>query len=400
MKYSGMNFENVKNNNRSAILHVLNSEGPLSRKDIAKKTGLTAASVTQICTEFMEEGVLVELGEAVEEKRAGRKKILVDICGTYKYLLCISIESDVTYISVTDCKGNILENREIPTDKEEKEEAFLEKVASVSTELLWKQNIAKKDILGAAVSVPGIVDREKGVSLNTISIWKHPVAVAEILENKLEIPVVVENNLKTSAESEILFGKGKTDGNLILVKWGPGVGSSMIIDRKIYHGENDMAAELGHVTLGKNGKVCNCGRKGCLETEISTHAFIEDIQRIYQEGKTEDMPQLTAWLKDNTMTYRNASQWMALKDTAIQDLIEDKLDKLAFCLRNYMALFDAKYIILTGYIFEQEGMVDRFIQAYRGYDEQISEELFQISDFPERVHHIEPLAVALNEWFY
>ena len=202
MTFRGINLENVKNNNRSAILQLLNNNGAMSRKDIAGRTGLTAASVTLICTELLDEGIIVELGEAVEEKRAGRKKILVDLNPSYKSILCIGIESDETFISVTDCKGNVLNSEILITDKKAGPEDFLEKIAMESARLLWDKGITKNDVLGAAVSVPGEVDREHGVSINTFSIWNTPVRIADILTKKLGIPIVVENNLKTSAESE------------------------------------------------------------------------------------------------------------------------------------------------------------------------------------------------------
>ncbi len=75
MKYQGMNLENVKSRNQSAIIGLLYDHGPMSRKDIAEAVGLTAASVTLICTELIENGIIVELGEVTTEKRAGRKKI-------------------------------------------------------------------------------------------------------------------------------------------------------------------------------------------------------------------------------------------------------------------------------------------------------------------------------------
>ena len=210
MKYRGINLENVKYNNRSAILHILNNSGAMSRKDIAAKTGLTAASVTLICTELLEEGIIRELGEAVEEKRAGRKKILVDINPSYKYILCVGIEADETYISVADCKGSVIVSEILATDKKAAPEQFLEQISIVSTGLLWDKGISKNDLLGAAVSVPGEVDRKQGISINTFSIWNKPVRIADILTQKLGIPIVVENNLKTSAESEMLFGSGRS----------------------------------------------------------------------------------------------------------------------------------------------------------------------------------------------
>lgn len=84
MGRTGINLENVRVRNKSAILSLLNSQDAMSRKDIAKVVGLTPAAVTLLCTEMMEEGMILEKGELQEEKRAGRKKVLVDINDAYK----------------------------------------------------------------------------------------------------------------------------------------------------------------------------------------------------------------------------------------------------------------------------------------------------------------------------
>ena len=88
MRYQGINLENVKRKNQSAVLRILNDRGTMSRKDIATVMGLTAASVTMICTELLDAGMIVELGEAEGEKKAGRKKILIDINYDFKTLGC------------------------------------------------------------------------------------------------------------------------------------------------------------------------------------------------------------------------------------------------------------------------------------------------------------------------
>ncbi|SDB53545.1 Sugar kinase of the NBD/HSP70 family, may contain an N-terminal HTH domain [Pseudobutyrivibrio sp. YE44] len=400
MKYQGINLENVKNNNRSAILHILNNEGAMSRKDIAKKAGLTAASVTLICNELIDEGIINELGEAVEEKRAGRKKILVDINPLYKYILCICIETDETYISITNLKGLVLDSITILTEKKGKPEIFLEKIAVESAKIMWGKGISKNDVLGAAVSVPGLVDREKGISVNSFSIWTKPVPVGKILSEKLGIRVVVENNLKTSAENEILFGDGKEDANFIILKWGPGVGSAIITDHCIYGGANGMSAEIGHVSVNKDGKPCNCGMKGCLETEISTHAIMDDIQAEYEKAPKK-MPGLEQWFNEgNEMTYKNVDEWAEISDEKILDIFDSKIEMLAFSMRNYRTLLDPGKVILMGYMFDVEGIYKRFIQKYKEYDSSLKEGVFIKSENSIRENHIEPLATALNEWFY
>jgi predicted NBD/HSP70 family sugar kinase len=379
MKYQGINLENVKLSNRSSILLLLNNNGAMSRKDIAETVGLTAASVTLICSELMEEGIIVELGEAAEEKRAGRKKILVDINPEYRNVLCIAVESDTTYIAVTDMKGNMLCGCTLPTDKHAKPEQFFRNVTDECQRLFWKNNIVREKLLGAAVTIPGSVDRKRGISLNTYSIWTESIPVADLIKKDLGLQVVVENNLKAYAQTEVYFGLGRTVSNLFILKWGPGVGASIIIDGKIYQGSNKMAGEIGHMTAVKDGRSCNCGRKGCLETYVSTKAIADDVQK--ELDKYED------------------SEDKLTRDTNIEKIIDNKIDMLAFNLKNSISILDPKNVVLIGYMFEIPGYMERFIKAYKEYDPLVPDDFFVKTNLSVNRDHTEGLAVFLNETF-
>jgi len=396
MRYQGINLGNVKISNRSSILRLLNNYGAMSRKDIAEAVGLTAASVTLICTELLEEGVIVELGEAEEEKRAGRRKILVDINHAYKNVITIAIEADDTYISVTDIGGQVKCHNEISTDKTMEPEKFLKFICDESKRMLWENDILKDSILGVAVTVPGKVDRSKGVSLNTYNIWTAPVPVAQVMTKELGFPIIVENNLKAYAQSEIYFGKGKEEGNLFLLKWGPGVGAAIIVDQHIYQGANGMAAEIGHMTEGVDGRLCNCGRRGCLEAYISTHAIINDIK-----AAKIPMPILKEWLDaGNEMRYNNTAKWASLQDEGLQNIIKEKVCRLAHNVRNAISLIDPDRVVLLGYMFEVPGLYDIFIDCYKNYDDAVGEDFFVKSQLSVGQNHTEGLAVVLEELFF
>ena len=395
MKYQGINLGNVKLSNRSSILRLLNNHGAMSRKDISEAVGLTAASVTLITTELLEEGVIIELGEAEEEKRAGRKKILVDINHAYKNVLCIAIEADETYITVTDLGGNVKCAFSKATNKSISAEEFLVNISSECKRILWENNILKDAILGVAVTVPGKVNRTQGISLNTYNIWTDEVKIADILSKELGFKVIVENNLKAYAQSEIYFGRGKEENDLFLLKWGPGVGSAIIVDQQIYQGANGMAAEIGHMSAGGD-RLCNCGRRGCLETYISTHAIINDIMAI-----KDTMPALEQWLSDgNEITTQNVKDWLVIDDLNLKSLINKKVEILARSTRNAISMIDPARVVLTGYIFDIPGMYESFLEAYKSYDDKVEPDFFMKSELSEGINHTEGLAVILEELFF
>lgn len=375
-----MNLENVKLNNQSAVLRLLNDRGAMSRKDIAEEVGLTAASVTSICTELLEKNIIKELGEVAEEKRAGRKKILVDINSDYKRILCIAIETDETYISITDMKGNIVDSFKLATDWEIGPEKFFEKAASEAGRLLWDNNVSKDMLLGCGVTVPGKVDSEKGQSLGAYSIWKKILPIRDIVKDLLGTEVYVENNLKAAALYEILFGKGRDEKNLFLLKWGPGVGSAMIIDGKVYNGASNMAGEIGHTTLGKDGRPCGCGRKGCLELYVSTNAIMDDIQLFLGDA--------TAYHKDINL----------IAGEEVESLMDEKMDRLAQSLRNAVSLLDPNRVVVLGDIFDVSGIYERFARIYKQYDDSVEEDFIVKSGLDNIKGHVAPVSMVLDDF--
>jgi len=362
MEHKGINLEEVKKNNRAAVLRTLNREGALSRKNIAEAVGLTQASVSIIVSEMINEGLLVELGELEEEKRAGRKKILVAINCDFKYVLSLGIEADKTYISVVNLSGKVIAGNVIDTPAVGSvlPEQFLATVCSKFKDLMWEEHISKDKILAVGVSLPGEVDNANGISVRAYNVWDQPVNVRAIVEQELGIDTVVENNVKAYAMMELIFGSGKNGDDLFLLKWGPGVGSAIIIDNKLYAGANGKAGEIGHIIANKNGKLCSCGSRGCLETEISASA---------------------------------------LKEEKSKNIIFDKIDNFALTIRNSIRYLDPNKIVMWGYLFDEEQYLERFIEAYKKYDPTVKDDFFIKSSLSAKDEHTEALAIVFERLF-
>ena len=277
MKHTGINMGRVKKQNRASILNYICETGPVSRKDIAEATGLTPAAVTQICTEFMEQKILFETGEIGESSGAGRKKILVDIDYNYAYIFGVNIEQENTTIALTNMKGDLKELETIKTQSYKSPQALLSQIANVCQQIIGRNIRLEKKIAGISVGITGIVDKETGNSIRAYGIWEEEVAVCEILEDKLRIPAIIENNVNAFATAELMYGLGKQYENLLVIKWGPGVGSTIVIDNKVYDGRKSKAAELGHFIIERDGQLCSCGRRGCLETKVSYPSMARQI---------------------------------------------------------------------------------------------------------------------------
>lgn len=398
MEYTGINLGNVKVSNRSAILKLLNDQGPTSRKDIALSLGLTPASVTQICSELIAAGVLVERDGVAGERRAGRRKVPVDINYRYRFVLTFCIEAQETCVAVSDLHGDLLGKKTLPTDTQVSPGEFLAVLADEAKILMWEHQIPREMMLGIGISVPGAVDRAKGVSERAYRIWDERVEVADVLSAQLGLPAIIENNVKAFAKGEQVFGAGREWDDLLFVKWGPGVGSAAVIRNQIYDGVGYRGVEIGHLVVTKGGRLCRCGRHGCLETEVSTHAVVQKIQAACTK---ESMPELWEIVDGDPqgIAPRDIGTCLSANDPVLWQIMDDVIDELARATVNALTLLAPDKAIIYGYMFGYQQVKDRFLAACASYDGAYNDGYILASRLEAKSDFIGPLAVAVDELF-
>jgi len=384
MKRQGMNMERVKHQNRALILGYINDNGPVSRKDIALATGLTPASLTQISNQLISEGLLFELGTSDHPTGVvGRKKVLLDIDAASFLVYTVNIEPGTTTVAVCDLKGRLIKGADgkwlqktIYTDRSKQPEAFLKLCADECLALgaqLTDQVRAK--ISCVSVGVTGIVDIENGVSVHAYGVWERRVDVRGVLGEALGLEVIIENNVDALAQAELLFGEGRSKDNLLIIKWGPGVGSTIVTDGRIYKGRQGKTAELGHFIVKKNGRQCSCGRCGCLETEVSYYTLRE---------------KLDFTLDDLGEKYQNAP-------ADVKAYIDSAIDLFARCIVNAGTLIAPNRIVLAGGMFRSAVIRDALIKACSRYDSVYNEKRIIYTSLHGREGFVGPAAVYASK---
>ena len=375
-------MERVKKENRSLILKYINDNGPVSRIDIAKATGLTAASVTQITTALISEGILHETGIRSESSGpAGRKKVLIGINAESAYVISVNIEIETTTIAICDLLGEVLTAgskrlfRALPTESSVSPEDFLSKISDCCRELLLALSKQKqKKIKCVSIGIPGLVDSTAGISLHAYGIWDEPVNIAAFFEDALGYPVLLENNVDAFATAEILFGLGRSQDNLLVIKWGPGVGSTIVIDKKVYQGRHGKTAELGHFIVEKEGRKCSCGRNGCLETVVSQKA-LQAIMEFQPDSFGE--------------AYENAS-------APVKRKIDSHIDLFARSIVNTCTIIAPNRIVLSGILFKSPLIRNMLIDYCKKYDPSYGENRILYTGLSAKETYLGPVAIYLN----
>ncbi len=407
MKKKGINLENVKIKNKSTILKLLNDQGAMSRKDIAHKVSLTPASVTMLCAELMNDNILIETGSIDGANKVGRKKVMVSINYNYKSILSITIEKKYTYIFVCDLKGDVITHKKIKTNIVVTPYEFLIQLSKECKELLWDSNQNIKNILGIGICIPGIVDRKKGISVHAYGIWKEEVLIKKYMEEFMNCNVEVENNVKAFAEGELIYGYGRKYNNLLFIKWGPGVGSAIIIDNQIYEGKDNKAAEIGHYIIEVDGLKCQCGRNGCLETRVSSAAIVNKISQIYSK---EDTPKLYDYTIGDISTFTEDSFMESIKNcNKIPDYLCDELtikslnhniERLARAIVNVITMLSPDQTILFGDIMDNKYIEKRFIENCEKFDPAYNKDYISKSSLNNKSSFIGPTALVARKYFF
>ena len=403
MVNKGINIGIMKKQNRENILRLLTENGMMSRKDIAKVLGLTPAALSIITGEMLAEGVLLEKGQQIEaDKKAGRKKILLDINAEFRYVLGISIDSDYTSIGISNLKGETVAAINKSNNKIYQQldpESVLRTIKEYCITLLWQNNLKKEEILGVGFGIIGPVDQREGVSKNAYGLFNERVPVKKILEDYLQIPVQVENNVRSLALAELAEQDDKIN-NMLFVKYGPGIGAAIVINGEIYCGSNNSAGEIGHNILCYDGEPCKCGRRGCLETLASEWAILKKVRKIFSRKETPVLYARVAGNKE-AITMSKVIESAINGDLILQEIIEKAIYYTALAVNNAITLYDPDSVVFYGKEFRSGWFRERFVNYLRRMSPEIDfQQLISLSKVETKGAFAGGVALALREYFY
>jgi predicted NBD/HSP70 family sugar kinase len=255
--------EHSRSHNRALVLQTLYRAGGVSRADLARTTGLTRVTISDLVAQLIAEDLVVELGQR-EDARPGKPATLLDINRTGFQILGLDLSDHAQFRGgVLDLDGTVLEHRELELDNATGD-AAVAKVIALARELAAA---ATAPILGVGVGSPGVVDLG-GTVLSAPNLGWTGLPLQAMVAEATGLPVLVANDANAAVLAEHSFGGGLSD--TMLVKIGHGVGAGLLLGGTPLFGNRFAAGELGHVVVGAgDGAPCACGKAGCLETWLA-----------------------------------------------------------------------------------------------------------------------------------
>lgn len=256
--------EHARGHNRSLVLQTLYSTGAMSRADLARATGLTRVTISDLVAGLVAEAVVVELGRS-DEARPGKPATLVDIHRDGFRIIGIDLSAhDAFHGALLDLDGTVTDRETVPLAGATGD-AAIAKVVAIARDLAARADVP---ILGVGIGSPGVVDLA-GIVLTAPNLGWRDLPLQERLADELGMPVLVANDANVAALAEHSFGDALSD--TMLVRIGNGVGAGLLVGGTLLSGARFSAGEIGHVVVGTDGgEECACGKRGCLETWLAT----------------------------------------------------------------------------------------------------------------------------------
>jgi len=383
---------------RNLILRSLFEQGPLSLTDLSKSTGITIPVLKKVLTKIKKEG-FVERIKSVKTNGAGRPPIYFKLSKQGGCILGIDIGRTFTNYILLDLEKNIVNERRIKTLNIENPEEFIEEIYNEVLDFLKETNVPLKKLLGVGIAIPGVVRTKEGIS-ETYLKFKNKT-VREAFQEKFNKPIQIEHDAKAMALGELWFGKAKGLKNVLCLNLGWGIGLGIIIDGKIYYGNDGFSGEFGHIQVVPEGDVCYCGKYGCLETVASGRAITEIAKKKVLEGKQTILTQKPDFKIEDVDAIKiieAANQG----DQFSLEILEEAGDYIGSGIAYLINLFNPEKIIFGGGItLASKFIIDSIIStAMKKSLTHINKSLtFEISDLGFRAGAIGVAMLAVKDLF-
>ncbi|UCF10574.1 MAG: ROK family transcriptional regulator [Candidatus Bipolaricaulota bacterium] len=349
----------VRAQNRALVVNLLRTDAPLSRADIARRTGLAPSVLSRLVRSLIDEGIACEIGKSTPP--SGRPATLIELNPSYATSIGIKIERSRILGAQVDLMGTILRRAEAAIHRPVRADRVLEDLVGVVNTLVDGR------VLGLGVSVSGFVEPATGTNLYSPILEWEDVAVGEALRSSFDLPVRVENDVNGLALAERWYGAGRPFQHFICITVGEGIGAGLVIGGELYRGAFGGAGELGHITIDPNGPVCRCRERGCLEVYASDRFLCEEAERLGFEG----IDPLAAAAREGLAPAREAFRRMGAN--------------LGVGAKNLVNLLNPEAIILGG---ERMGEGDLFVAAF--------EEVVCQHSFPEEASRLRIVPAELG----
>ena len=325
---------------RGIISHLIYSENS-TITDMSKELNLSIPTVTKLVDEMLAEGFVDECGKL--ETSGGRHPILYGLNADSGYFIGADLKQSGINLGLMNFKGDILKlQMGIPFKREDTLDSVKEFCNYIQT-FIEQTSIDREKILNIGVALCGRVNPDLGYSPTFYNFGERPLA--DIMSDQLEINVSLDNDSRAMLYGEYMKTDMKGARNILFLNVSWGLGMGIMIDGKLYKGKSGFSGEIGHNYGYDNQTICHCGKKGCLETEISCSAL---YRKFVERLKAGEMSAILSQKEIEEITLDDIFYAIEKEDLLAIELVEEIGRKLGLHIGGFINLFNPDLVIIGG----------------------------------------------------
>ena len=327
---------------RQQVFDRIRAAGHIPRVQLAKELGVSPASVTTLTSELIDLGLIVEDAAPRDaDLGRGRPAVALRVRAEAHVVAGLKVSDRDMSAVIVDFSGRLLADHHV--DRHPAPMALADLVDAIETLLdavCQKAGIARCDLSGAGVSLPGYIDSPNGVALWSSVLRERNVPAAAAIAQRLGLPVQIDNDANLCALAELWFGAGRARSDFAVVTIEYGLGMGLVLNHRLYRGAQGLGMELGHTKVHLDGALCRCGQRGCLEAYVADYALAREATTALDW--TNKGGQSMSILLESLYDHAKAGNQSA------RSIFHRAGRYLALGLANVVNLFDPALIILSG----------------------------------------------------
>lgn len=311
--------------------------------DLSKELDLSVPTVTKLIMEMCEDGYIMNYGK--QETNEGRPPTLYGLIPDSGYFVGVDIKRFSLNIGLMNIIGDFVDLKMGIPYEFSNTTAGLNKLCNDISTFISSADINKEKILNIGVNISGRVNPELGYSFSMFNFEERPLA--EVISEKIGYRVTIDNDTRAMTYGEMVKGLVRGEKNIIFINLSWGIGAGLIINGDIFTGKSGFSGEFGHFNVFDNEILCHCGKRGCLETEVSGAALQRKLIHCIKNGKQSILSDRV--LSDSTpLTLDEIVSATNQEDLLCIELVEEIGQKLGRYLAGLINLLNPELVIIGG----------------------------------------------------
>ena len=330
---------------KDAILRHCIYEGNQMIPQMAASLGYSVPTVAKYVGELINEGYFIECGKM--DSHRGRKPVIYGVNPSACYFVGVDISRFALNLGLMNISGQIVNEASVDDFYFDNTPATLDKVCLVVGEFLAQSGVESSRVALVNINISGRVNSLTGESYSVFRFEENDEPLATILSEKIGLPVRIENDSRAMTFGELSTGNARGYRNALFVNASWGLGLGIIVGGELYYGRHGYSGEIGHMNVYNNEIMCHCGKKGCLETEVSGYAIHRKLLERIRQGQTSVLsPRVANGHPISTLDIVCAAT--RNEDPLCIELIEQTGAELGRQLANLINIFNPEAVIVGG----------------------------------------------------